>query len=141
MPKNLENIQPPKGAKDVPKSPDPHTSQEEYANTREWQEAFLEDFRQDIKERKKYANRIYCLVVFWLIGIALLLVWFGDTVNGGVLIALLSGTTVNVLGIFVVVAKYLFPQRKNHIECLYALEKEEARKESGRTREAASGPK
>ena len=124
MRKQLENIQPPKEAKDVPKSPDPQTIQEQITYRTAWQEALLEDFRQDIKERKKYANRIYWLIVVWLLGIAVLLFCFYSRVDSSVLIALLSGTTVNVLGIFVVVAKYLFPQRKNHIEHLHPLQEE-----------------
>lgn len=137
MPENLENIQPPEGGKDVLKTPDPQTQQEHRAYRTEWEEACLDDFRQDIKERKKYANRIYGLVVVWLIGVAYLLIRFDSRVDSAVLIALLSGTTVNVLGVFVVVAKYLFPQHKNHIEYLHGLQKEETAPEpTRRTRKA-----
>lgn len=74
----------------------------------------LDGLLQDIAERKKYASRIFCLLSLWLIGIFLLLVLQGTHQNGfhlsdNVLIAAIGGTTVNVIGIFIVVTRYLFP--------------------------------
>lgn len=80
--------------------------------------AHISGLLQDMGERKKYAGRIFSLLAFWLVGIFLLLLmqgvlsphkWFA--LSDGVLIAAIGGTTVNVIGIFVVVARYLFPQR------------------------------
>jgi len=69
---------------------------------------------QDIKQRKEYANKIFYLIVVWLVVllIVLLLQGFGKTVSfslsDSVLLAFIGGTTINVLGIFVIVAKYIF---------------------------------
>ncbi|MFM2399380.1 MAG: hypothetical protein RL341_1537 [Pseudomonadota bacterium] len=75
-----------------------------------------QSFAQNIDERKTYAGRIFWLIVGWLIGLAVLLLaqGFGRAtgnfeMSDSVAIAIVSGTTVNVLGIFVFVAKYLFP--------------------------------
>ncbi len=69
----------------------------------------------DLKQRKEYANKIFYLIVVWLIVllVILLLQGFGKTNDGfslsdSVLLAFIGGTTVNVLGIFVIVAKYIF---------------------------------
>lgn len=69
---------------------------------------------QDLKERKRYAHRIYALIVGWLSILGILLVLQGIIKNGfelseGVVLALIGGTTANVLGMFYIVLKYLFP--------------------------------
>lgn len=72
--------------------------------------------RQDIEERKTYATRVYWMLSAWLfalLGILLLSGFAGFTtfdLSDSVLIALVSGTTVNVIGVFVVVMRYLFPR-------------------------------
>jgi hypothetical protein len=71
---------------------------------------------QDIDERKKYAHRIFCLISAWLAVCFLLLIldgvghgkWF--SLPEGVLLAVIGGTTADVLGIFYIVTHYLFPQ-------------------------------
>lgn len=71
-------------------------------------------------ERVKYANKIFKLVCWWLVFIALCF-WFsalhiGDPpiqfliVSEKVMITLLTTTTINVLGLFIVVANWLFPK-------------------------------
>jgi hypothetical protein len=92
--------------------------------------------KQDREERKKYADKIFCLIAIWLISVLLILLlagfgkdithsfsWnngektevftlhTGFTLDNDVLIALLGGTTASVIGIFVIVANYLFPRR------------------------------
>jgi hypothetical protein len=76
--------------------------------------------QQDIDERRKYAHRIFCLIVGWLIAVALILLLqgFHDLLCGvtfnlpvPVLLATIGGTTASILGIFIIVAKYLFPNR------------------------------
>jgi hypothetical protein len=69
-------------------------------------------FLQDVGERKRYANKIFTVVVVWLflILVILLLVGFGLMIlSDAVLIALISSTTANVTIFLVIVAKYLFP--------------------------------
>lgn len=74
----------------------------------------LQNEKQNREDRKKYANRIFWLMVSWISAIILIIIvnGFGDYLNfivsDKVLIALISGTTINVLGIFIIVAKYLF---------------------------------
>ena len=76
---------------------------------------------QDIEARKKYVSRIYRLVVSWLaavIGVVLLegqgeapwLVPF--SLDTAVLVALVTSATATVVGILLVVVRYLFPTVK-----------------------------
>jgi len=65
---------------------------------------------QDIGQRKEFGNKIYWLVVFWILGILVLLASQGFGVfefnlSDKVLITLIGGTTLNVLGIFVIIIK------------------------------------
>ncbi|UVE66936.1 hypothetical protein L2Y90_07440 [Burkholderia pyrrocinia] len=66
-----------------------------------------------IKARTTYADKIYGLVVRWLICIAVLLLLqgfhiFSFSLPEKVLLALIGGTTLNVIGIFTIVANFLF---------------------------------
>lgn len=76
-------------------------------------------FKQDIKERKKYANKIYDLISWWLFCIGMIVFLQGFLAQYGtfnlsdkVLIALITGTTINVLGLFIIVINYLFKSPK-----------------------------
>jgi hypothetical protein len=76
----------------------------------------LKGLRQDIKARKRYARNIFTLIVCWLIAIFIILILQGFSalsfkLSDGVLIALIGGTTANVLGLFIFVVQYLFPKR------------------------------
>lgn len=67
-----------------------------------------------IDERQKYAARIYKLVVWWLIVLGLFVLASGVnyiTLDVKVMLALIGGTTANVLGIFIVVANFFFPKK------------------------------
>lgn len=68
---------------------------------------------QNIKERKKYAGHIFWLIVGWLVLLFVVLGLQGFKycefeLSENVLLALITGTTVNILGIFVIVVNYLF---------------------------------
>jgi hypothetical protein len=83
--------------------------------------------RQDIKERKEYARKTFRLIKIWLGGVFVLLLLQGFSgtepssvnlpngfvlhlkfnLNDNVLIAVVGGTA-SVIGIFVIVVKYLF---------------------------------
>ncbi len=76
----------------------------------------------DVRQRRDYANRLYCLAVAWLIAVLAVLTlagfhgWHGMIrgkfyLSDSVLIAVVSGLTVNVLGIFITVVRHLFPRR------------------------------
>lgn len=83
------------------------------------EKALLENLslKQDIEARSDYASRIFWLIVVWLFAIFLVLIFeawelFGFQLSDSVILALIGGTTASVLALFVVVAKYLFPEKK-----------------------------
>lgn len=79
----------------------------------------LDSLKQDIRQRKAFAPKLYVLTCVWLSLVLAILLLQGFSegryhffrLSEGVLIALLGTTTVNVVGLFYVVAKYLFPQK------------------------------
>ncbi len=100
-------------------SADSLSHQEEHAYDKEKKRIELDSLRQDIQERKKYANKIYKLIVCWLLAIFLLILvngffsaleWF--SLSNTVMTTIVGGTTVNILGIFYIVANYLFHRPK-----------------------------
>jgi len=73
--------------------------------------------KQDREQRKEFANKLYRFLIIYMIvvGIFLIMVGFGCipfALSEAVLLAILGTTTANVISVFVVVAKYLFPTRK-----------------------------
>lgn len=74
-----------------------------------------------LEARKEYANKIFLLVVLWLVAIGVILgcrgmYWkTGFELSDKVLLALIGGTTINVLGIFTIVANFLFPKNGGHL--------------------------
>lgn len=77
----------------------------------------LSDKRQDRELRKSYALKIFVSVCIF-VPIVLLIVIINyfvlhrDTpISDGVLITLLTTTTADVLGLFAIVARYLFPNK------------------------------
>ena len=83
----------------------------------------LKGLEQDIDERKRYAAYIFWLVVGWLTFVLLIVIVNGfqlkvTNVNGlqfsefglpeAVLIALLTTATATIVGILIIVARYLF---------------------------------
>ena len=77
----------------------------------------IDSLDQDRIERKTYAGRVFWLVVAWLssIGIILLLQGFGFKqfqLSDSVLLMLIGTTTGSVVGIFLIIANYLFPRRQ-----------------------------
>lgn len=75
----------------------------------------LKGRKQDRKERKVYALLIFNLLCFWLMfdGFIFLFKGLGKlSYSDNVLITLLTTTTVNVIGIFYIVDRYLFQPKK-----------------------------
>ena len=69
---------------------------------------------QDIQHRKVYAARIFWFVALWVLSLMLLLLAQGLdllVLSDKVLMTLIGGTTANVLGLFAIVANYLFPKK------------------------------
>lgn len=76
----------------------------------------IESIRQDREQRGKYADRIFHLVVGYLVTIGLIVIADGlDRVPFSVPVAalatLVGSTAVSVLGLFGIVAAYLFSKR------------------------------
>jgi len=80
-------------------------------------QAKVKSVHQDIDERKKYAAKIFKLICWWVSGLLLVIClssWAGATrfrTATPVLLALVGSTTATVLGLFYIVAHYLFPDR------------------------------
>lgn len=99
--------------------------QDDEAFERKVRHAFLARELQQIDDivtsRKSYANKIYWLVVSWLIamGVLILLDGFssrtGFVVDTKIILAMIGGTTLNVLGIFTIVTNFLFPKNGHSI--------------------------
>jgi hypothetical protein len=96
--------------------PDARLTQEEFdANLRACE---LKQINDIINARKAYAEKVFKLVVFWLIAVLVILIvqglvqtiWEKSVLSDHVLMALIGGTTVNVIGIFTIVANFLFPK-------------------------------
>jgi hypothetical protein len=97
------------------------------------------DLQQDRNERQKYADSIFKLVRIWLVGVSLLVVLSGLSstqinfdnsdipvihrvyfrpqfqISDKILLAIIGGTSVNIIGLFVIVTNYLFnsPNKKD----------------------------
>lgn len=102
----------------VPSEPNQGYIDEKRDLERKKAEVQLEGELQDINERRKYAHRIFCLIVAWLLVVALILFLQGFKfavyrhsfqLSNSVLLTLIGSTTASVLAIFAIVTKYLFP--------------------------------
>lgn len=75
-----------------------------------------EEKRQDINMRKVYADHIFTLVSLYMFAVFFILILNGSPssfhLSDTVLVTLLGTTTANVIGVLIVVAKYLFPNKK-----------------------------
>jgi hypothetical protein len=82
----------------------------------EQQIADLKSFNQDMAQRKDFAFRIFCLTVGWLTTVILVVLANGFGTAGlipfqlsdPVVLGLIGSTTLNIVGVLVVVVKYLF---------------------------------
>ena len=96
--------------------PDEQSKREIQNLKRAKQAVEIEDARQDLEERKKYARFTFWLVSGWLIFIAatILLQGFrawGFSLDYKIIIAVIGGTTTSTVGLFLVVARYLFHRK------------------------------
>lgn len=82
----------------------------------------LEDFQNEVKARRRFANQIFIFMIVWMAIMALLVVadavtipylqhWVGFHLSDSVLITLVTTTTGTVVGVFLIVAKYLYRVR------------------------------
>ena len=87
---------------------------------KDFYEAQTEGYKQDTAERKKYAFRIFLLCCIWVSAVLLLLIAQGLSrftqfhLSETVLLAAIGSTTANIIAVFVIVARYLFPDKSSH---------------------------
>lgn len=109
-----------------PDAPADEASERAYFQRRE-RELRLRRRAQDLRQRDQFATSIFQLVVVWLLAVFALIVFDGlggvqgfgaaryfrikFNISDQVIIALVSGTTVNIIAIFVIVVRNLFPRR------------------------------
>lgn len=77
----------------------------------------LRQRRVDLKMRVGYSIALFVVLLFWLAFIAAVISATGSetcpfTLSDAVLIALIAGSTANVIGLVIIVAQYLFPKGK-----------------------------
>ena len=90
---------------------------EERAYSQIKNDAFRQDSDLARAQRKKYADRIFVLLVVWLCTLVVILILSGFSTLTGfnltdtVLMTLIGSTTASMIGIFLIVANYLFPKR------------------------------
>ena len=82
------------------------------------QEEDLKGKKQDRKQRKSFSYLIFIFLCVYLELVFVILFFSGFSglafrMADSVLITLLSTTTVNVIGIFILVVKYLFPTERS----------------------------
>lgn len=101
----------------ISETPDSQTALESRTLESEELKARVAKLNQDISLRKEYSGKLYRLISIWLIAMfALLLLqgFLGKTdvfmLSDKVLITIIGGTTINVLGLFAIVANYIFPK-------------------------------
>ncbi|HTJ13499.1 MAG TPA: hypothetical protein VL547_15800 [Dinghuibacter sp.] len=79
-------------------------------------QAKFEKITGDNKARKTHSLLIFVMVFFWLVSVVALLALSGLGIlclSDKVLITLLTTTTINVIGLLVIVANYLFNKNKS----------------------------
>ena len=98
---------------------DPATDADQFSLDEHLQQEKYYSLRQDRSERKDYARRLFSMMACWLFGVFLILFWqgFGSKIgffslDSKVLVTLLAGTTANVLGLFLLVNRYLFSEKR-----------------------------
>jgi hypothetical protein len=73
----------------------------------------LAGLEQDRLQRKEYAGKIFWLVCAWLFVLSLMILLAGCAIirlSDAVMITLISGASINIIGLMVIVANYLFPR-------------------------------
>ena len=100
-----------------PKSGSPEAAYTEAAAAAALYRANLlnQSFSQDIRERRRYADKIYRLACWWLFAVLVLVVWAAQPdgyfrLSDAVLVTVLGSTTATVVTLFVIVVRYLFPR-------------------------------
>ena len=98
----------------APQEPDAHTNLETVMLA--LRQAEVESFKQDTIERKTYAFRIFLLTCAWVTAIYVLMILDGFGFKNfhlvdSVMLAAIGSTTANIIGVFLIVARYFFPKK------------------------------
>lgn len=75
----------------------------------------LDSLKQDREQRKVFSYVIFGFVCVYMVLVLGAVILDGASfidVSDGVLITLLGTTTIDIIGLFAIVARYLFPKRK-----------------------------
>lgn len=75
-----------------------------------------ERYKQDTKERRRYAKKVFCYLQIWTIGVGMVVILAGlgyMKLSDNVLIAIISGSTIKIIGLFAIVVRNLFPGQKD----------------------------
>jgi hypothetical protein len=75
--------------------------------TKRFKDLVNNNFEQDMTLRRHFSYATFGLVAVWLIFVALFLSFSDRELE--VLIAVVTGTTVKVIGLYYIVLRYLFP--------------------------------
>jgi hypothetical protein len=100
----------------VSDEPDDCTTLEQYELLKK--KAELDSYTSDTASRKEYAKKIFVLTCLWVGGIYVLLLFQGFGYNGfrlgdSVMLAAIGSTTANIIGVFLIVTRYFFPEKKS----------------------------
>jgi hypothetical protein len=103
----------------VPEEPDAQANLEKSDVELDQKRAELDSFRQDTGERKKYAKNIFILTCIWVSGIYILMLFegFGGLwhwafkLSEPIMLAAIGSTTANIVGVFLIVARYFFQKK------------------------------
>lgn len=86
-----------------------HASEKPDDYTKRFKNAKIRNYEQDITLRKHFSWATYGLLCIWLVIVAGLLVF--SSRSDQVLITLISAATVQVIGLYYIVLRYIFPSR------------------------------
>ena len=99
----LDDIDPPVNLPPILQNPDKNDMEEQEK----------ERFKQDTKFRKHFSNWVMWIVPIWLLLTMMLMIFTGfglTSFSDGAIVALLTTTTANVLGLAHIVLKGMFPE-------------------------------
>ena len=86
-----------------------HAPEEPDDYTKRFKKAKIRNYEQDISLRKHFSWATYGLLCVWLLIVAGLLIF--SSRSDQVLITLISGATIQVIGLYYIVLRYIFPSR------------------------------
>ena len=78
--------------------------------------AQIQKFEDDNQSRREFSRSIFTVTVIWMFLVLMIIVQCANSkwhLSDSVLIALITTTTANVIGVFIIVANYLFNKEKS----------------------------